>query len=144
MPRRIPRVVSSWLRTNGAGLWMVAVAYGLHGTTFMAGMPPSGWPAHLLETLAPRAVWGALWVLVALALAGIALCRPNTPHAVGLAISMSTLWSISWGVQSIVAGEARSAATAVGWGLVSVLIVWAMARGQAQEVRMEVSPGGGQ
>ena len=143
MPRRVPRAVVAWLRSNAAGLTFIGVAYILHCTTFLAGMPPSGFPAHLLEQLAPRWVWGVLWGVIGLSILVVARWRPHTPLAVGLAITMSTLWSISWAVQSVIAYEARYAASAIGWGLVSVLIVWSFSRGQAMEVRMGVSQGGG-
>ena len=143
MPRRVSGAVVAWLRSNAAGLTFIGLAYILHCTTFLSGMPPSGFPAHLLEQLAPRGAWGVLWGAVGLAILVVARWRPHTPLAVGLAITMSTLWSISWAIQSVVAYEARYAASAIGWGLVSVLIVWSFSRGQAMEVRMGVSQDGG-
>lgn len=131
------RYTPEWFHSDNAGVAMTGIAYIAHaGTYFGLLVPPTDWPAHVLEELASRPVWGAIWALTGVFCLIASFWSRLLPAAVGLAVSLGGLWGLSWAAEAVFEHQSRHASSAVGWLLVTALIVWAMSRGRVGEVRL--------
>lgn len=117
-----------WISSDSVGLFIIGLAAFLRGISYMPFMvSPERPPAHLLEQVAPPALWAWPWVIGGvLCFAAIVVPRLSPP-AVGAAVGLHFLWAVSF----LVSGG-RGWVSSIGYGAVTALALWAFSRGRLQ------------
>ncbi|MGV0327293.1 hypothetical protein ACUY2E_10205 [Corynebacterium confusum] len=85
--------------------------------------------AHLLEHLAAPSTWAWVWLAVGLLALTAAAARRLRPLAVGASIGIYILWATSF---TLIGG--RGWVSALSYGSVALLALWAFSRGRMTEV----------
>lgn len=120
-----------WITSDAVGLGIIGLAASLRGISYLPHVvDQSRKAAHFLEEIAPPAVWSWVWISVGLlCLAAIPL-RRLMPPAVGAGIGLHFMWATSF----ILSGG-RGWVTAISYGAITLLALWAFGRGRRQPHR---------
>lgn len=120
-----------WITSDAVGLAIIGMAASLRGISYLPNVvDQSRKAAHFLEGVAPPAVWSWVWIGIGLlCLAAIPL-RRLMPPAVGAGIGLHFMWATSF----ILSGG-RGWVTAISYGAITLLALWAFGRGRRQPHR---------
>lgn len=119
-----------WLTSDAVGLIIIGAATILRGVSYLPPLVNTDRrAAHLLEHLAAPSTWAWVWIAVGtLALAAAAASRLR-PLAVGASIGIYIMWATSF---TLIGG--RGWVSALSYGSVALLSLWAFSRGRMMEV----------
>lgn len=124
--------IRCWALTDGPLLVLVGLAVLARGVSYLPSVY-SGDSQHPAEGLIPLDWWAMVWVVIGVfsIVMGLlpSLQRANAV-AVGLCVGLHLLWASSFLLASASGERPRGWVSAVSYGLIAVLMVWAVWRGQ--------------
>lgn len=123
--------LSDRLSGDGLGLAIIGVSSLLRGVSYMPGIRGEhSRPAHLLEYFGEPAAWSPLWLAVGLLCIVAAIgWKAARPAAVGGAVGIHALWALSF-----LAIGGRGWVTALSYGSIALIALWAFGRGRRPEL----------
>ena len=129
-----------WLRLfrdDGTGLAIIGILSILRGISYLPiVVDPHRDPAHTLERLLSVTLWAWVWIGIGgLCLAAI-LWRGLLAPAVGSAVGIHTLWTLSFVGAWIFTDAARPWVSSLGYAGIALLFLWAISRGKRSEVTL--------
>lgn len=120
-----------WLRSDWAGVLILAVTVLIRGACYLPSMIPSGHRIPALERWLPLWSWSGLWLIVgSLALACV-LTRSRRWLSIitGLLVALHTLWGMIYLATWLSGDSERGYVTALNYLTIALVATWAFGRG---------------
>lgn len=132
----VMRRVRRFATTDGMGLLIIGAASIGRGISYSPPvMDPHTKASHVAESWATMDVWAIVWIGIGLLCVGSAFAWRSRAAAVavGLAVGIHALWSVSFLWGTLAGDSPRGYVSALSYGLIAVLALWAFGRGSRED-----------
>ncbi|CAB0507153.1 hypothetical protein AY551_01255 [Corynebacterium diphtheriae bv. gravis] len=117
------------LRSDETGLIILAVSATARAYSYTPWkVNQQRTPVHWLESFTTPMVWGGVWATIAALIIASIFRKRLIPIAVGMVIFMHAAWFGSFMAQTIFGESARAWVTAISYGTLAALTMWAFSR----------------